>query len=91
MTTQLTISPDWQQITDGTNQAVIQFYTLTELCDSPTKSQADTPCGQFNNTTLTKNPLRQIWVSMFTGAACSSAGTVIWADIGVLMSLYFRL
>lgn len=41
--TQITIGHDWTQITDGSADEVIQFYTVVDICRSPTKPADDSP------------------------------------------------
>ncbi|EMP3059087.1 hypothetical protein WDX09_004549 [Salmonella enterica] len=33
--TQITIGNDWTQVTDGSADEVIQFYTVVDICRSP--------------------------------------------------------
>lgn len=65
-TTAKTIGRDWQQITDGTQTACIQFNGSLEFCDSPQKPPDDTASPKFWTTFcyqhMTITPPTVCWV-----------------------------
>ncbi|EHO7309588.1 hypothetical protein RXX78_000622 [Salmonella enterica] len=60
--TQITIGNDWTQITDGSADEVIQFYTVVDICRSPTKPADDSPSLRYEATTLTITAPDIAWI-----------------------------
>ncbi|HGA5503358.1 TPA: hypothetical protein ACISZU_000132 [Salmonella enterica subsp. enterica serovar Potsdam] len=75
-TRQITVTRDWQQLTDGTKDEVIQFYGEIAVCNSPTKPAPDAPSLRFNNQTLTITRDDIAWVR--TASFYDSIILVIW-------------
>ncbi len=68
-TTAKTIGRDWQQITDGTQEAFVQIFGSADACDSPVKPGEDHPAHSFSNRELTITKGTVFWVrsSWFEG------------------------
>ncbi|EAU2716336.1 hypothetical protein DLP28_22965 [Salmonella enterica] len=60
--TRITLSPGWTQVTDGSTDEVIQFYTVVDICRSPTKPAADAPSLRYEATTLTITAPDIAWI-----------------------------
>ncbi|HCM1919237.1 TPA: hypothetical protein N3A33_005326 [Salmonella enterica subsp. salamae serovar 28:r:e,n,z15] len=69
-TTAITISREWQNITDGTQTKVIQITGSADVCDSPVKPEEDNPSLSFSNSVLTITPPTALWIraSWFEGS-----------------------
>ncbi len=61
-TKRITVTREWQQITDGTKTAVIQFTDPVEICDNTAKPGDDAPALYFAGQTLTITPPTQAWI-----------------------------
>ncbi|EKG5741582.1 hypothetical protein O3231_003690 [Salmonella enterica] len=67
-TTQITVSNDWTQITDGNTTEVIQFFGVVHVCRSPTKPDKNTPGLRYDSTTLTVTAPDIAWIrAAYTG------------------------
>lgn len=68
-TTAKTVGRDWQQITDGTQTALVQITGSADVCDNPVKPGEDQAAHSFSNTELTITPPTVLWVrsSWFEG------------------------
>ncbi|EOZ4488671.1 hypothetical protein ACQLT9_005603 [Salmonella enterica subsp. diarizonae] len=60
--TRITLSPGWTQVTDGSTDEVIQFYTVVDICRSPTKPPDDAPSLRYEATTLTITAPDIAWI-----------------------------
>ncbi|EMW9316411.1 hypothetical protein AAE121_005151 [Salmonella enterica] len=60
--TRITLSPGWTQVTDGSTDEVIQFYTVVDICRSPTKPADDSPSLRYEATTLTITAPDIAWI-----------------------------
>lgn len=59
---QVIIGSDWTQITDGSVDEIIQFYTVVDICRSPTKPAKDAPGLRYEATTLTITAPDIAWI-----------------------------
>ncbi|ECG1719639.1 hypothetical protein D8Z03_17925 [Salmonella enterica] len=68
-TTAKTIGREWQQITDGTQSALVQILGSADVCDSPVQPGEEQAAHNFSNTTLTITPPTVVWIrsSWFEG------------------------
>ncbi|EHK2734905.1 TPA: hypothetical protein ACJGX5_003833 [Salmonella enterica subsp. enterica serovar Senftenberg] len=64
-TRKITVTQEWQQLTDGHENTFIQFEGGIELCRSATKPDKDAPALRFSNTTLTLTPPDTVWIRTF--------------------------
>lgn len=60
--TRITLGPGWTQVTDGSANEVIQFYTVVDICRSPTKPANDAPGLRYEATTLTITAPDIAWI-----------------------------
>lgn len=60
-TISVTVTRDWQQVSDGTDTAQIQFYAVLDICRSPEKPASDAAALRFKSGTLTLTPPDQVW------------------------------
>ncbi|EAO6203647.1 hypothetical protein PPQ31_001213 [Salmonella enterica] len=60
--TRITLGPGWTQVTDGNTDEVIQFYTVVDICRSPTKPADDAPSMRYEATTLTITAPDIAWI-----------------------------
>lgn len=68
-TTAKMIGRDWQQITDGTQTALVQIFGSADVCDSQAKPGEEQAAHSFSNTVLTVTPPTIMWIrsSWFEG------------------------
>ncbi|EAM6080459.1 hypothetical protein MSU25_000136 [Salmonella enterica] len=76
-TRRITVTREWQQITDGSTTAVIQFSDPIELCDSQTQPENAAAALNFPAQTLTITPPTQAWIR--------AAGCGIYNEIPVIV------
>ncbi|EKC7217725.1 hypothetical protein OP853_000089 [Salmonella enterica] len=69
-TTQKIIGREWEQITDGTQTALVQIIGSADVCDSPVIPGEEHPAHNFSNTDLTITPPTVLWIrsSWFEGS-----------------------
>ncbi|ELD4017371.1 hypothetical protein QI600_003201 [Salmonella enterica] len=61
-TRKITVTRDWQQLTDGTQDTVIQFLHTVELCRSPGRPGEDAAALRFSRETLTLTKPDVVWI-----------------------------
>ncbi|HAC8239781.1 TPA_asm: hypothetical protein G0G78_25595, partial [Salmonella enterica] len=55
-TTAKMINRDWQQITDGTQSALVQIFGSADVCDSQVKPGEELAAHSFSNAVLLQPP-----------------------------------
>ncbi|HIB1507731.1 TPA: hypothetical protein ACWV5T_002347 [Salmonella enterica subsp. enterica serovar Muenchen] len=61
-TTAKTIDREWQQITDGTQTALVQIIGSADVCDSATKPDENHDSHPMSNLLLNVSPPVVMWV-----------------------------
>ncbi|MGF2865704.1 DUF6645 domain-containing protein [Salmonella enterica] len=61
-TTAKTVDRDWQQITDGTQSALVQIIGAADVCDSPDRPGDEQPSHPMSDCQFMAGPPQQIWI-----------------------------
>ncbi|EBW6359255.1 hypothetical protein DPU24_00060 [Salmonella enterica subsp. enterica serovar Oranienburg] len=76
-TDRITITRDWQSLTDGSQTVVIQFTDPVEICDGTAKPGDDAPALYFTGQTLTITPPTRAWIRCAGSGMYSSSPLVV--------------
>ncbi|EBW6359256.1 hypothetical protein DPU24_00065 [Salmonella enterica subsp. enterica serovar Oranienburg] len=76
MTQRITLTRDWHQLTDGSNDVTIQFTGAVAVCRSSAKPDKNGAGMQFSNTMLTFTKPDVVWVR--SSGFSHTSDVVVW-------------